>query len=149
MEMELAALQAQLERERAAAAERQADHADALASLDASRQRVRLRASAGGRTHSLPVLGWPPSAAVRGCCCTAQCGADARQPAPSRLLQVAALEGEVAASQREALDAKQELQHQAAEHEAETTAAAARITGGCCDAWDSCCAQQAAAGERV
>lgn len=38
--MELAALQAQLERERGAAAERAADHADALGQLDAARQRA-------------------------------------------------------------------------------------------------------------
>lgn len=40
MEMELAALQAQLEREQAAAAGRQAEQASTLASLDASRQQV-------------------------------------------------------------------------------------------------------------
>lgn len=55
MEMELAALQAQLERERVASAERQADHADALASLDASRQRVRRWGQwMGGQTQQRP-----------------------------------------------------------------------------------------------
>jgi len=43
--------------------------------------------------------------------------------------QLTALEGELAASQREAGEAKQELQRQVAAHEAETSAAAARITG--------------------
>lgn len=50
---------------------------------------------------------------------------------PATYPQVAALEGELATSQREAGEAKQELQRQAAAHEAETSAAAARITGGC------------------
>ncbi|PRW34071.1 phragmoplast orienting kinesin 2 [Chlorella sorokiniana] len=80
MGMELAALQAQLEREQAAAAERQAEHANTQANLDASQQRV------------------------------------------------ATLEGELATSQRETGEARQELQRTVAAHEAETSAAAARIT---------------------
>lgn len=62
-----------------------------------------------------------PSATSRSACHTI----------PATYPQVAALEGELATSQREVGEAKQELQRQAAAHEAETSAAAARITGGC------------------
>ena len=49
----------------------------------------------------------------------------------ARRQRVAELEGEAAALQREALDARADLQRQQGEHEAAQTAAAARITGSC------------------
>lgn len=63
MQMELAALQAQLEREQAAAAERQAEHAGTRASLDASLQRV------GGVGCPLWVGTRGPDALLASLCC--------------------------------------------------------------------------------